>query len=133
MKKATDFHTKRRAFIIMPDVGLLVAPQQIDISHEQMLKNIGLNASDVIKFLSLNPRGYFMNGELCVYMGYDMTPGAKWELTAAGKKTMQTYIADLRAVFNMNDETPVYTGVIVGQIGAVWQKINQTKLKSFEK
>ncbi len=37
-EKAAIFHTKRRAFIILPDVGLLVAPKDYNISHEQMLK-----------------------------------------------------------------------------------------------
>ena len=132
MEKATNFHTKRRAFMIMPDIGLIIAPKNVDVSHEQMLKNMGFSTADVLNFLAIYPRGYFMNGELCVYQGYDMTPGAKWVLTNDGEKIVQQYIADLRAIFNLNDKTQVYTGVIVGEIGEVWKKINMVHLKTLE-
>ena len=131
-EKTTVFHTKRRAFIIMPDVGLLVAPKKFDISHKQMLENMGLSTTNILKFLTICPRGYFMDGELCIYQGYDMTPGAKWALTDDGKKIVQQYSADLRVIFNLNDQTCVYTGVIVGKIGDVWKKINMVRLKILE-
>ena len=131
-EKTTVFHTKRRAFIIMPDVGLLVAPKKFDISHKQMLENMGLSTTSVLNFLTICPRGYFMDGVLCIYQGYDMTPGAKWALTDDGKKIVQQYSADLRVIFNLNDQTCVYTGVIVGKIGDVWKKINMVRLKTLE-
>lgn len=131
-EKTTVFHTKRRAFIIMPDVGLLIAPKKFDISHEKMLKNMGLSTTSVLNFLTICPRGYFMDGELCIYQGYDMTQGAKWQLTAEGCKIVQQYITDLRVIFNLNDQTCVYTGVIVEKIGNVWKKINMVHLKTLE-
>ena len=131
-EKAATFHTKRRAFIILPDIGLLVAPRNYNISHEQMLKKLGLSQDDILNFLTIYPRGYFMDGELCIYQGYDMIPGVKWVLTNDGKKIVQQYITDLRAIFNLNDETQVYTGVIVGEIGEVWKKINMVQLKTLE-
>lgn len=131
-EKAAIFHTKRRAFIILPDIGLLVAPRNYNISHEQMLKKLGLSQDDILNFLTIYPRGYFMDGELCIYQGYDMIPGVKWVLTNDGKKIVQQYITDLRAIFNLNDKTQVYTGVIVGEIGEVWKKINMVQLKTLE-
>ena len=132
MEKAINFHTKRRAFIIMPDIGLIIAPKNVDVSHEQMLKNMGFSTADVLNFLAIYPRGYFMNGELCVYQGYDMTPGSKWVLTDNGKKIVQQYIVDLCAIFNLNNDTRIYTGVVVGKIGDVWKKINACGLKTLE-
>lgn len=131
-EKATNFHTKRRAFIILSGVGLLVAPKDYNISHEQMLKKLGLSQDDILNFLTIYPRGYFMDGVLCIYQGYDMTLGAKWVLTNDGKKIVQQYVVDLRAIFNLNDKTQVYTGVIVGEIGEVWKKINMVRLKTLE-
>ena len=61
-----------------------------------------------------------------------MTLGAKWALTDDGKKIVQQYSADLRVIFNLNDQTCVYTGVIVGKIGDVWKKINMVRLKTLE-
>lgn len=128
---AKNFHIMRRAFI-MSESGLLVAAPGSDISHEQMLSGIGMCSSEIRRALVLNPRGYYMTGELCLYQGCDMRPGTKWELTDAGMKLVQRYSPDLRRMFNLNDETPVYTGVIVGEIGAVWEKINKTALKILE-
>jgi len=51
-EKTTVFHTKRRAFIIMPDVGLLVAQKKFDVSHKQMLENMGLSTTSVLNFLT---------------------------------------------------------------------------------
>ena len=116
----------------MRDTGLLVAQKNFNVSHQEMLKNLGLSQNDIAEVLTICPRGYFMDGELCIYQGYNMTPGAKWELNAAGCRIIQKYTADLRAVFCLNDETPVYTGVIVGKIGDVWEKINKTTLKRLE-
>ena len=128
---AKNFHIMRRAFI-MSESGVLVAAPGSDISHEQMLSGIGMCSSEIRRALVLNPRGYFMKGELCLYQGCDMRPGTKWELTDAGIKLVQGYLPDLRRMFNLNDDTPVYTGVIVGNIGMVWEKINRTTLKILE-
>ena len=131
-QQAANFHTKRRAFIILSDIGLLVAPKDYNISHEQMLEKLGLSQDDILKLMTIHPRGYFMDGELCIYQGYDMTLETKWQLTADGRKVVQKYIEDLRRIFSLNDNTPVYLGVIVGQIGDVLKKINMVRLKTLE-
>lgn len=128
---AKNFHIMRRAFIML-ESGLIVSAPGSDVSHEQMLSDIGMPSVKIRSVLAFNPRGYFMNGEICLYQGCDMRPGTKWELTDAGIKLVQIYLSDLRRIFNLNDETPVYTGVIVGDIGTIWEKINKTTLKTLE-
>ena len=130
---ATDFHTNRRAFIMIWGAGLIVAPRGADISHEQMLQMIGIPSVDITRYLTMNPRGYFMNGELCLYQGCDMTPGTEWKLDEWGYKTVQKYLQDLRTLFYLQDDTPVYLGVRVGKIGDVWEKIRKTNFKTLEK
>ena len=129
---AKDFHTRRRAFIITDDVGILFAQKNSDISHERMLSDIGLSSMEIPMALATSPRGYFMNDELCIYQGYKTTPGTRWELDQEGKEIVRKYTTDLRAIFKLNDESVVYTGVVVGKIGEEWKKINKTTIKELE-
>lgn len=128
---ATDFHTNRRAFIIMPDTGLTVAPNGFSGGHMEML--IKLHYPRIRYAMDNFPRGYFMNGELCIYTGHDMTPGAVWEIRAEQMATVIKTVPNFRRVFDVTDETPVYLGVRVGKIGDVWEKIRKTNIKTLEK
>ncbi len=128
---ATDFHINRRAFIIMPDTGLTVAPVGFSDGHTEML--IRLHYPQVRYAIDNFPRGYFMNGDLCVYTGHDMTPGAVWEIRAEQIDTVIKTIPDFRRVFGVTNETSVYLGVRVGKIGDVWEKIRRTTIKTLEK
>lgn len=128
---AQDFHTTRRAFIIMPDAGLVVAPAGFHGGHTELL--IKLHYPRIRYAMDNFPRGYFMNGELCVYTGHNMTPGTVWEIRAEQTDTVIKTIPDFRRVFSVGDDTPVYLGVRVGEIGAVWEKIRRTTIKTLEK
>ncbi len=123
-----QFHESRRAFIIMRDAGLLVAPTNTDISHTQMLKNMDLYGRDLRYVLMEMPRGYCMDGELCVYQGFS---GPTWELTKSNYQIVQQYMPDLKALFNLNDNSNMYLGVRVGEVGTVWERINKTTIANF--
>ena len=126
---AKQFHESRRIFIINPDLGLVIAPSKTNISHMDMIYNMGFydrQYANVV--LNKIPRGYYMNGELCVYQGvYKPT----WELAQSNYQIVQQYIPDLRALFNLNDNSNMYLGVRVGKVGDVWERINQTTIGQF--
>ena len=124
-----DFHTNRRAFIIMPDTGLVVAPRGFSGGHTELL--IKLHYPKIRYAMENFPRGYFMDGELCLYTGCDMTRGSVWEIKNID--VVIKTIPDFRRTFAVGDETPVYLGVRVGKIGDVWEKIRRTTIKSLEK
>ena len=134
MSTEQDFHKSRRAFIIMHhdsflyNPGLLVAPKNTDISHEQMLTCVNFHGRELQDFLMKSPRGYCMNGELCVYQGFS---GKTWELTESNYKIVQQYMPDLCALFNLNNDSNLYLGVIVGRVGDVWERINKTTIGNF--
>ena len=131
ISNAYDFHQLRRAFIMMPDGHLLVAPKNTDLSHEQMLNNIGMVGEDVPKFLTTIPRGYFMNGELCVYQGFDMTPGAIWRVPIESYDIVRQFIPKLHREFAITDNTNLYLGVRVGKVGTIWDKLYKTTIGAF--
>ena len=115
----------------MPDTGLTVAPAGFSGGHTEML--IMLHYPQVRYAMDNFPRGYFMNGDLCVYTGHDMTPGAVWEITSEQIDTVIKTIPDFRRVFGVTNETSVYLGVRVGKVGEVWEKIRRTTIKTLEK
>ena len=128
---AKKFHESRRAFIIMHDAGLLVAPTNTDISHQDLLLNMGIPlVPDVLRHLTDPPRGYHMNGELCLYQGY-LNDEQTWNLQPQNYKLVQQYIPDLKALFNLTDDSKIYLGVRVGRVGEVWEKINKTTIRNF--
>ena len=130
-----NFHKSRRAFIIImhhtslpQNPGLMVAPANSDISHEQMLNGLNFYSRELQDVLMKSPRGYYMNGELCVYQG---VYGPTWELTQSNYQIVQQYMPDLCALFNLNDNSNMYLGVRVGNIGDVWERINKTTIGKF--
>lgn len=124
-----SFHTTRRAFILMPS-GLLVAPANINLSHQDMFTKMGLSFAQTTHYLSDTPRGYYMTGELCLYQGA-LLNHKTWELKQKNYTLVQQYMPDLRALFNLNDNSNMYLGVRVGKVGDVWEKINKTTIGEF--
>ncbi|MBQ9540158.1 MAG: hypothetical protein IJU89_01915 [Alphaproteobacteria bacterium] len=126
---AKQFHESRRIFIINPDLGLVIAPSQTNISHVDMIYNMGFNDKQYANVvLNKIPRGYYMKGELCVYQGvYKPT----WELAQSNYQIVQQYIPDLCALFNLKDNSNLYLGVRVGRVGEVWERINKTTIGNF--
>lgn len=131
VKSAYSFHTVRRAFIMMPGGTLLVAPENTDVSHQQMFQNQGIASDEIQKSLMSIPRGYFMDGEICVYQGADMTPGAIWRLPVENYNILRGFIPKLCKEFSTDDDTNLYLGVRVGEIGTVWEKLYKTTIGSF--
>lgn len=126
---AKQFHESRRIFIINPDLGLVIAPSKTNISHVDMIYNMGFYDKQYANVvLNKIPRGYCMNGELCVYQGVS---GPTWELTESNYKIVQQYMPDLCALFNLNNDSNMYLGVRVGRIGGVWERINKTTIGNF--
>jgi len=130
-----QFHESRRAFVIIQhhtslphNPGLMIAPANTNISHEEMLTAVNFYGRELQDVLMKSPRGYCMDGELCVYQGFS---GPTWELAQSNYQIVQQYIPDLCALFNLKDNSNLYLGVRVGRVGDVWERINQTTIGEF--
>lgn len=127
-----QFHESRRIFIINPDLGLVIAPSKTNISHLDMIYSMGFNDKQYANVvLNKIPRGYYMDNVLCIYQGASMTPNTKWELAQSNYKIVRQYMPDLCALFNLNDNSNMYLGVRVENIGDVWERINKTTIGEF--
>lgn len=137
----TKFHESRRAFFIMREPKLNIIKGDFPIlliedvgdsnSHIQMLQKYKLDQESINKHLVKSPRGYYMNGELCLYQGFNMIAGTLWQLEPQNYSMVQIYLPELCERFNLNDDSNMYLGVRVGRVGEVWEKINKTTVGNF--
>ncbi len=127
------YHQKRRAFIIIPQIGVVVAQKGSILSHREILQFLGISAERIKEIIKNNPRGYFMDNTLVLYQGEDIKEGENWELKAENYKTVKENFSDLQKLFNINQDTQIYLGVKPGALGAVWEKVNYVSVDFFEK
>ncbi len=127
------YHQKRRAFIIVPQVGMIVAQKGSIMSHEEILQSLGISKEKIKNIIKDNPRGYFMDNTLVLYQGGNIKEGESWELKAENYKTVTENFVDMKKLFNLNQDTLIYLGVKQGKLGDVWEKIHQVPITFFEK
>lgn len=128
-----QYHQRRRAFVIIPQVGIIVAQKGSIMSHEEILQSIGMSKEKVNEAIKNNPRGYFMDNTLVLYQGGNIKEGESWELKAENYKAVAENFADMKKLFNLNQDTLIYLGVKQGKLGEVWEKIHQVPITFFEK
>lgn len=112
-------HHLRHAFIIFPNVGVLVEKLGDGLGHQQMLERMGLMPDQVFEILERVPRGYYMAGELCFYQGKDFKP-----LTPENVAWARYYFADLKQILNLPENVRIYSGMIVGKLGSHWMPMH---------
>lgn len=128
-----QYHQRRRAFVIIPQVGIIVAQKGSIMSHEEILQSLGMPQEKVNEAIKNNPRGYFMDNTLVLYQGADIKENECWELKEENYKTVAEYFADIQKLFNINKDTQCYLGVKRGELGAIWERVHQVPITFFEK
>ena len=115
-KEESDYHKRRRAFIIYNGEVFFVKKGE-DKSHYEFALELGIDKET----FSTLCRGYYLDGELVFYKGnfvYDD------ELVSFAKD----YIKVIKEKLNLG-EFKVYFGLNVGQVGEMWRP--KFELKDF--
>lgn len=115
MNSEKKIHQSRRAFIIFPPVGLILAHEGCSLGHKEMLEALGLSSERVSGIIETCPRGFYLSGNLCLYQGMGFSP-----LTDKNIKIALEYVPELTRALDMPDNTKIYSGMIVGKIGEHW-------------
>jgi len=115
-------------FLIIPETGLVIAKFGLNISHEQILKNLNISKEQIEHIIIKYPRGYYMDNTIVLYQGNDLTPGMKLELRPESYIIIKDFYSDLKKIFSLNTRTRFYGGLLVGTPGTTWQNINQFKI-----
>ncbi len=127
-----DYHAQRRAFIIIPEGGLIVGESGQPFSHRDILTNLGLDKEQITHVLQNYPRGYFLDNTLVIYQADDNLEQKSWELKPENYFYVRKYFQDLKNLFRMTAKTKIFLGVKCGKEGEVWPTINEVKSSFFE-
>ncbi|OPZ78797.1 MAG: hypothetical protein BWY78_00389 [Alphaproteobacteria bacterium ADurb.Bin438] len=109
------FHSLRRAFIIFPEIGIVLLQKEKTFSHKEILQNMGYDKENIKKMIKNYPRGYFKDNELVLYQD-DFN-----QLSKENLNIVKNVFEDFKNLFNLNENTKIYSGVIKGKIGEIWQ------------
>ena len=131
-KALTDYHSKRRPFIIIPEIGLILGECGQPYSHNEILSRLGLNEEQVKYIIANYPRGYFLDNKLVIYQLDDVSEGTCWELKPENYFYVRKYFPDLKQIFRINKKTKIFLGVLCGKEGEIWPTINEVPQDFFE-
>lgn len=126
-----EYHRKRRAFIILPQVGIIIGEHGQPYSHREILKHIGCSDDQISHILENYPRGYFLNNKLVMYQSDDVKEGDSWLLQPENYELVKKYFGDMKKIFSLNKESQIFLGVSRGKEGEVWPTINEVNIDFF--
>lgn len=126
------YHKKRRAFIIIPEVGLILGESGQPSSHRDILANLGLDNEQTSHVLQNYPRGYFLDNNLVIYQSNDDIKQESWELKPENYFYVRKYFQDLKNLFRITAKTKIFLGVKCAKEGEIWPTINEVKSSFFE-
>ncbi len=128
---AEKFHSERRAFIILPDAGLILGESGKPYSHREILSHCGFDVERIRFILENYPRGYFLNNTLVFYQADDSKEHLTWKLKEENYPLVKKYYPDLKNIFHISPQTQIFLGVAKGQEGDVWPTINPVDVDFF--
>ncbi len=126
------FHSERRAFIIIPNAGLILGEINQPFSHREILTNSGFMQEQINFILENYPRGYFLNNNLVIYQADDRQDSQTWELKKENYSFVKKYYPDLKNIFHITPQTQIFLGVTRGKKGEIWPTINEVSSDFFE-
>ncbi|MDR1697096.1 MAG: hypothetical protein LBR41_02660 [Rickettsiales bacterium] len=117
------------SFFMFPGVGLIMSRLGTRPSHADMLRNLGFCDADIKRIINNVPRGYYKDGRVAVYQEQEIhTPGYILGVKPENENLVRENLADLKRLLNLDDDTGVYFGLVVGKIGDVWELTRGHKL-----
>ena len=125
------FHSERRAFIILPDAGLILGESGKSYSHREILSHCGFDAERISFIVENYPRGYFLNNTLVFYQADDSKESSTWELKKENYPLVKKYYPDLKNIFHLTSQTQIFLGVARGKEGDIWPTINPVDIDFF--
>lgn len=130
-KDVEDYHKKRRPFVIIPQIGIIISHLENSFSHSELLQNCGFSAERIKEMIENYPRGYFLDNKLVIYQGDDVKEGECWTLKSENFHYVQDFWNDLCHIFDITPKTKVFLGVKRGKIGELWPVVNEVNIDFF--
>ncbi len=132
-KAVEEYHLKRRTFIIIPNLSLIIGDVENGQSHTELLQSMGLPENVVREIIENNPRGYFLDNKLVIYQSDNIKEGEAWALREENYPEVKRFYPELKRVFQINSNTKIFLGVLRGKPGVLWDVINEVDVTFFDK
>ncbi len=131
MNETINYHKLRRPFIIIPEIGIIFSQIGKAFAHDELLQNCGFSKKRSNEIIENYPRGYFLNNQLVIYQGKNLTKGESWILKPENYKFVRNFYSDLCRIFKINAQTRIFLGVKCGNTGELWPTIKEVDLNFF--
>lgn len=119
MTAETDFHQKRRAFVLL-EGGILLAREAFPGSHFDLLRQSGFDEETARQMIAGRPRGYALDGNVYFYQGDDFSV-----LCEQNRREAVSYLDFFRRSGFLSPEGKVFDGMQAGKIGENWTPVKE--------
>jgi len=117
MDSETDFHRRRKAFVLLKNAGILMAKDGFAGSHADLLREAGFVESQARGIIETCPRGYALDGNVYFYQGADFST-----LNAENREFAKRWLPFFRQSGMLTGRA--FDGMRRGTVGAVWQPVS---------
>lgn len=119
MTAETDFHCRRKAFVLLKD-GILLARDGFSGSHFDLLCQSGFDEKNARGIIAARPRGYALDGNLYFYQGEDFGT-----LSEENRRDAAAYISFFRQLGVLSPQGRAFDGMKAGKIGESWCPVKE--------
>ena len=118
----SEFHRQRTAFVIL-ECGILTAGGGFGGSHFNLLCRSGFNEDQALRLIAGKPRGYALNGNVCLCQGTDFSC-----LSDENAKKAEKYVPFFRKNRWLSETGKIYDGMQAVKTGSVWTPVKEFKI-----
>lgn len=119
MTAETDFHQKRKAFVLLGS-GILLAHSGFPGSHFDLLRQSGFDDEAARRLIAVRPRGYALDGNIYFYQGEDFSV-----LSEQNRREALPYLDFFRRLGFLSREGRAFDGMKAGKIGESWTPVKE--------
>lgn len=120
MNSETEFHKRRRAFVIFKGVGLLIAQEGFSGAHKDLLCAAGIEKEKADEIILNEPRGFALEGNVYFYQGKEFL-----ELSEENTVSAVSFLPQFRSMGLLGENGKAYNGIVMGKPGEVWLPIKE--------
>ena len=118
----TDFHRRRRAFVIL-NGGILIASDGFEGSHFDLLCQSGFTVDTAQSLIAGSPRGYALDGNVYLYQREDFSC-----LSSENEERATSWFPFFKKNGWLKPDGRIYNGMRAGEKGTVWRPVKEFEI-----
>lgn len=106
--KVIDNNSKVRNFIIIPDGGIIMASENSDLSHKDILRKLMFGGTAIHNAIMNYPSGYYQSGKIVLFQGDMEQPETLKPLTNDNHSLIKDKMTELKKMLKCGDKISVH-------------------------